>query len=317
MNKMLKEIFITPEVFLKSNMSVNNFYNLKSLLENIKNGGFVLSLENKDWIKYVLSNISSCIPQHRDLLSKLISHLKDRERIEFQPKIGIEPQTEDDWLKIAQNINSIKRINSIFSNKATDYTLTLNHLDSIDLVNEYGYNGSIKRVKTEKELEKIFSIIVAYAKKVTIIDPYFYLHIPRYKVSLEIIAKNFGERRNNKICGNIIIHCRFQENEYGNFQTKLKKWQEVCNFIYSKYGHIITIFVWKEKIGNIKMHDRYLITNQVGLLVAAGLDKDDNQESEFSLKLYEELSNITSPFDRNNPLFDLAFEVTSSSIKTY
>lgn len=113
---MLKEIFLTPEVFLESNMSVSNFYNLKSLLENISRSGFVLSLENRDWTKCVLSNISSC-SKYGDRLRKLIDYLKDRGKIEFQPKTGAQPQTEDDWLKVADSINSIRSINSIFSCK--------------------------------------------------------------------------------------------------------------------------------------------------------------------------------------------------------
>ena len=58
------------------------------------------------------------------------------------------------------------------------------------------------------------------------------------------------------------------------------------------------------------MHERYLVTNQIGLVVGAGLDVNDRSTSEFGLKQYNELNNITSPFDKNNPSFDLVYEIT-------
>ena len=58
------------------------------------------------------------------------------------------------------------------------------------------------------------------------------------------------------------------------------------------------------------MHERYLVTNQIGLVVGVGLDINDRSTSEFGLKQYNELNSITSPFDKNNPSFDLAYEIT-------
>ena len=186
----------------------------------------------------------------------------------------------------------------------------LDDLENIDIGDKYGYGGSIARLKSEKELEKIFSAVVSYAKKLTIIDPYFYPDVYRYKRTLEIIAKNFGERRNNKTKGSIIIHCKFQIDNYNPWEKKLDKWRSICRHIRSDYGHALTICAWKEKQGGIKMHERYLVTNQIGLVVGAGLDVNDRSTSEFGLKQYNELNDITSPFDKNNPSFDLAYEIT-------
>ena len=52
------------------------------------------------------------------------------------------------------------------------------------------------------------------------------------------------------------------------------------------------------------------MTNQIGLVVGAGPDVNDRSTSEFGLKQYNELNDITSPCDKNNPSFDLAYEIT-------
>ncbi len=97
---------------------------------------------------------------------------------------------------------------------------------------------------------------------------------------------------------------------YNPCEKGLDKWRSICRHIHSNYGHTLTIYVWKEKQGGIKMHERYLVTNQIGLVVGAGLDVNDRSTSEFGLNQYNELNDITSPFDKNNPSFDLIYEIT-------
>lgn len=318
-----KEIFLTPQIFSQSHLDEMKYFFLKSLLENIKISGFVMSLNNKEWTKNVSININELSNlKFKDGLSKIFSTLKDCGRVEFEPKSGLLSESEDDWIKIANKTNDKRKIYSIFSTSKNQDITSIQQLADIDISDKYGYKGSVSRLKTEENFDAIFCNALSYAKKIKIIDPYFYIDEDRYKISLELIAKNFGERRGNRNSGIIIINCRF--NYRGQYKTEpkindnmLKKWQNVIAEIYKKYQHIVKIYVWHEKNGSdkIRMHERYLIGDKIGLSFGAGFDISNETESEISIKQYEQLDEVSSQYEENNDVFDLKYEVTASEIR--
>ena len=63
------------------------------------------------------------------------------------------------------------------------------------------------------------------------------------------------------------------------------------------------------------MHDRYIITDQSGISSAAGIDKDDSQQSEWSIKDYSSLNGILEQYKENSSPFDLKYIVTMQEVK--
>jgi hypothetical protein len=310
---MLKEICITPQVFEREHIDFSNWKDIKSLLENIADSGYILGLKNKDWIRTVLENIRCLDPKIKDRLSTIISTLKDRDRIVGHPKSDAFTGTdEDDWYRFAIFLNDIRSFHKIIATQSfKENTISVEELEDIVINQEFGITGSKRNIKTEENLEKILMPFLSYSRKVTIIDPYFYLHLKRFKKTLKIVAECFRERRGQRDKGSIDIHCKWDEiNQYN-----LKAWQQAIRNISNSYDHTIKLYTWERTEGVIKLHDRYFITNQSGLVSAAGNDQDDWQQSEWSIKDYRELNDVLIQYKENSSPFKLKCKVTTSSIE--
>ena len=294
---MLKEVCITPQLFEES-VLINDsaiWKDVKHLLDSLAIGGYIIGLNNKDWIKAVYRTINQIENQkYKELFRKLIERLKDRNRIVGHPKSTIAPHTEDEWLTIAKEIDSVRSVDYIFATQQyCDSVTTPDMLEDMNIAETFGNAGTIHAIKSKKELERIFLPLLSYARKVTIIDPYFDLSTQRYKTTLELIAKCFKNKRGIRDKGEITIHCS------SKVKVNRTKWKEVIGTIYQKYGHIINIKVWESQQDNIKMHDRYIITDQVGIISGAGTDKDDYQQSEWGIKEHETSYEILKQYNEN------------------
>lgn len=310
---MLKEICITPQVFDNNHIDSSNWKDIKNLLETIKNSGYILGLNNNDWYKEVIQKVDK-IDDHKvkEKFKSILSLLKNRGRIYGHPKSSVIPQSENDWLSIAEKLNELREFYSIIATKHyNDKTIDYEDLEDLDISEYFGFTGSRHFIKSEEQLENIFLPLLSYAKKLTIIDPYFYIHEVRYKTTLNIFAKFFKERRGLRDNGTITINCKWDD----KLEYDLKKWSKIISEVSEKYGHIIIFNLWSRKENGIKMHERYLITESTGIFVGAGTDKDDYQQSEWGLKEYHQLDEIRSQYDENADVFKLEYVVTSSNIR--
>ena len=309
---MLKEVCITPQVFDDKQL-VNDsasWKDVKNLLESIYLGGYIIGLNNNDWVKKVREEISQISNQRvKDLFNNLISDLKDRNRIVGHPKGDIKPSNEEEWLSIAENLDSLQKVYSILATQPyLDNVTSIEQLEYMKISETFGITGSKHYIKTDEELKKIFMPLLSYARKVTLIDPYFDISEKRYKSTLYLIAEYFKNKRGLRDSGTIYIHCSSKI-------TIKENWKSIISDIYKKYGHIVIINVWDRKADEIKMHERYIITDQAGIVSGAGTDKDDYQQSEWSIKDYGTLDEILRQYKENSSPFKLKAEITASGIE--
>jgi len=304
---MLKDVFICPQVFTEPTLNSSNWKDIKYLLENIMNSGYIVALKRKQWIRDTNGNISKLEPKVKGPLLKLIKTLKSRERIVEHPISESTIDEESDWLNYALQLNEKRHLFSIFSNRALESTLTLEQLEEININEKYGLTGSKTFTLSSENIEKLLIPFLSYAKKITIIDPYFYIHESRYENSLRIIAKLLGERRGEKQASAIIVNCKW----VGKINNFKRVWENTISEIKNESGQSIEINCWEEQEGSIKMHDRYLITNQSGLVSAAGTNIDVNQQSEWSVKDYREQEDILSQYKSNSSPFNLIYKLST------
>jgi len=318
---MLKEICITPNVFECGHITSANWKDIKNLLEVISNSGFILGLNNKDWKKSVFENIGQLEPMIKDRLSSILSILRDRDRIVGHPKNNrFSGAKEEDWMDVALELNNIRVFYKIIATQAYGgKAFTVKQLEETNISHEFGITGSTRILKTAKNLHKLLLPFLAYSKKITIIDPYFQLDQIKYKDTLKIVAECFRERRGKRECGRILIHCKWNVKSKSEDLVKddLVKWQKTIAKMSGTYNHSIEVHVWAGIDDSVKLHDRYFITNQSGLVSAAGTDVDNRQQSEWSIKKYEELNTVLSQYNKNSSPFKLKGIVTKSSIEYY
>ena len=340
---MLKEFCITPQVFDAEHLA--GFHHpLKSLLEIIESSGYILDLNNGAWARETRQNINNeqQTLKLKDRFNNIYDFLKDRHRIVGHPKGTMQPKNEEDWLLIAKELSQIRPIDTVLATKLYDNsTLSLEQLEDINISEKFGITGSEHHVKSEIELQKIFLPLLSYAKKVTIIDPYFDIAVPRFKKTLDLIAQTFKEKRGTKSSGgsiviNLSIKVFNEKNDLYNYRkdeldtviekrinTKYRtKWQKIINDISKQYDHKIKIFIWdRKKDDTLKMHDRYIITNQAGISSGSGTDKDDYQLSEWGIKKYDTSVDMLNKYkasrdDTNDDsIYKLMYVINSSGVE--
>lgn len=306
---MLKDIFICPQVFTEPTLNSSNWKDIKYLLENIMNSGYIVAIKRKKWIRDTNGNISRLEPKVKYQLLELIKVLKSRERIVEHPIFESNIDEESGWLNYALQLNEKRHLFSILSSSALESTLTLEQLEEININEKFGVTGSKRFTLSSENIEKLLIPFLSYAKKITIIDPYFYIHESRYEDSLRIIAKLLGERRGEKQACTIIVNCKWADKI--NTNGRKEKWEKTIFKIKNESGQSIEINCWEEQEGSIKMHDRYLITNQSGLVSAAGTNIDENQQSEWSIKDYREQGDVLSQYKSNSSPFNLMYKIST------
>jgi hypothetical protein len=304
---MLKEVFITPQVFTEPTINSSSWKDIKYLLESLLNSGYLIGGNRKKWIKDVRWNISFLEPRVKDRLMHIISGLKDRDRIVDHPSLDSQIENEQDWLVFVLKLNAQRNLNSIFATHSQKHILSPEQLEDIDISDRFGVGGSQSLVLSSDNISNILIPFLSYAKKLTIVDPYFYLHETRYEQSLRIMANLLGERRGERQACTIVINCKWASklNNYKNV------WKNIKAKIQDESDHKIEIYCWEEQENSIKMHDRFLITNQSGLVSAAGTNVDDLQQSEWSIKDYRERDNILSNYKENSSPFKLMHHVST------
>ena len=314
---MLKEICITPHAFDLIHMNNGIWKDLNSVLQNLSISGYILGLNNKDWVRAVYDKIMELDPKTKDKLSNTLSTLRDRDRIAGHPKNGNLPSgaQEDDWFKVAQELNDIRKFYRIIATQPyAGQAVSIVQLEDINIPEKFGFTGSTQILKTADNLHELLLPFLSYSKKVTIIDPYFYLHRQQCVKTLDIVAKCFRERRGKQESGRITIHCKWDE---AIIDFNVTKWKEKLNETSKIHNHLIELKAWERKDDGVKLHDRYIITNQSGLVSAAGTDTDHWQQSELSIINYEELNKILSQYKENSSPFELKCAVTASSVEYY
>ncbi len=303
---MLKDIFISPQVFTEPTINPDNWRDIRDLLENIMNSGYLIGLREKSWIRDSNWNISKLEPKVKDRFLRIISTLKDRERIVGHPLEDVILENEIDWLSHVNELHRKRNLHSIFSTHADQMIHGPDYLGDIIISEEYGITGSQRFVLSSACIEAILTPFLSYARKITIIDPYFYIDLDRCENSLRMIASLLGERRGMHQVGSITIHCRSDESRKNNLH---KTWANCIKDIKFTSGHKIEINCWRQKESSIKMHDRYLITNQAGLVSAAGTNVDDFQQSEWSIKKYGELQSVLIQYKENSSPFEFDYKI--------
>jgi hypothetical protein len=300
---MLKEVFISPQVFTEPTINRYSLKDVKFLLENLKMSGYLVGIGKHKWRRDVRSRISRLDKSFQDKLNNLITILHKRNRIVDFPIQDNTISDESEWLELVLQLHEQRNLYSIFATHSGKNILSLESLDDVDIPEEYGLSGS-KRIKlSENNMGEILLPFLSYAKKLTIVDPFFYVNNQNTKTSLELIASMLGERRGNQLKGSIDIHCRWDWN--AKPKPNRREWPKIIKKIHDDYGHSICIKTWEQQPGDIRIHDRYLITNQGGLVSAAGTSIDAFKNSEWSIKDYGELAAVKDDYKDNSSPFEL------------
>lgn len=293
---MLYDYACTPQIFSNEALEINSahFTLLTMFLRGVLDNGMIADLNNGDWKKNVIQNINHLPPKYKDKIAHLYQSLKDKNLIVGHKKSDLKPSNEEEWLKLAELSNEKEPFYGIISLLESDLSHSLEDMLESDKWIQRSRTHYV--VQNEENLRKELKPVLSYARKVTLIDPYFSTLRSKYRTTLGIIAELLRSQRGNVQKGMIEIHIRYKAGET-DASTFLNSWMRSSQEIFQKHGHICKMFQWDKAES---WHDRYIITDQCGIHVGAGLDDRNEGKSTWSKLDYSTLSDIVKDFRENS-----------------
>lgn len=284
---LLYEFAITPDVFDTHVISdLASEKDLKQILKGVRENGIIADLHRSRWSQHVHDiRVPSLRPEVRDRVLSLLKSLHDRNRIVRHPKrLEGDPTTDEQWLQLA--IESHRRVpfTQIIAGRelcdgCTVAGLPLTPLT--DVLDSPGWDAR-KRSKTltksESDFRTTLSPLLRHARVIRLIDPYLVPRTARFFATIKLVIELAGKRGYGQpIDCRIDIHAgdpsRYDDGDFAgeSAQERLSAWQSALRAI-DISPHRVRVFLWKNYNGGESLHDRFIITDQIGITVPGGLD---------------------------------------------
>ena len=279
---MLYEFAIIPDVFDQSLIVADTALGviLVELLRGISDNGLIADLNKKGWAKYVQAEVTNLSPALRDKIITCLNILDDRHRLVRHPRSATgDPATGDEWLSVAlDSHNRIEFHGIILSDAllarcrgASCYLGLSTVLDSAPWL---ARRRSLTIHKTLSEYRQILVPVLRHAKTLSMVDPYLNAHEQRYRDMVDLCSALMGNRAHDRLPGRIQIHTHINHQEPEGHDTNyyLAQWRGALTPLATRDGHRFKVFIWRGRPGDKAFHDRFILTDQCGISIPAGLD---------------------------------------------
>lgn len=279
-----------PKIFDKNLNPSSNFYytHMYFYIDMIIRNGIILDNEKKEIFKVINQYINLWPQQHKKKIKEKIKKLEKNNRI-VSIKADNKNTTDreckiDNICDIFYSICNEKSDGIIIHNSCYSNINKDSNVMNIDDIEEKFYERLKKSSYTiDKdydigEFEEVIMLpIFKYCKSIKIIDRVFGNHIdsnrlhikPNYRNGLENIVKMIVKSNKNHEKLNIEIYTSIHHKS-----TKIPEKMNVINTFISdlnkRHNVNITCYI-KEQYGEIN-HDRYILTNQIGIHIGRGID---------------------------------------------
>jgi len=315
---LFNEFALTPQLFSKDYCERDSVTGKEILyfLKQLRTNGLIANINKNQWMKAVIEYRNELSPEYRDKLSKVFEYLQDHHRIvEHETVVEENISSEMDWLNVAMKEDEIKPYAAMLFTgeveKPNSKTYTVEEVMEHDLLD--GLSTGLNLVHAIENIRKHVEDFLLYAKKLTIIDPYF-TYNQKDDDALMMYAELFGKRRGNRYKNKkMIVHTLYNtKDRYHDPDSDAYKdrWITVCKRIHEKYHHRITINLWDDR----SMHDRFMITNQGGISAGRGFGINEKLDSYWVLMDDNTRSQKLNYFNPNvNPNIKLVLSLNESS----
>lgn len=268
---LLSEYALTPDIFYPTSYSSDEVGRicLQSLKEVLLNEGLVRDLRNGAWHSVFDNNTRSLHLRGKELLKKLISQHR---LCPFQEVLDNEPITDREWCQEALASNQINPITGVITTKNVAANFRKEReVASIDRLSSapwwHSRSSSVRLEKTTEAYKENLQLILRCANSIMFIDPH-----------LDPTRKNYGQFVSllEVMCDRepaplIEIHrvCYYGSGPRRDI-IKPPEWKkrfyDAWDSNLRNAGLSVKVFIWDN------FHDRYLISDLVGICLANGFD---------------------------------------------
>src|SRR5215217_3934273 len=317
---MLYEFAITPEVFDKPTLSVDPSLAvvLVELLIGLRLNGMVANLHKDKWIRHVKDErIALLSPSLKDKLLTCLDILQNRHRLVKHPRSAIgDPGTDDEWLDLALESHTRIPFHGIVLSQGLltscghncDAFVELNEVLDSSMWENRPHTRTLRKVRSD--YRNALMPVLRHARALTLVDPYMSCQESRYFNTVKLCADLLGQRGHDVLRGRIHIHAGNPERDSNNpemVEDRLSAWERKLRpLIDAWHPHRFRVFLWDQRAGGERLHERYILTDQVGIAVTAGLDYRDHSapksttwallDEKDRARRLEDYDRATSPF---------------------
>lgn len=319
---MLHEFAFSPDVFFPSAFGVktdqgvfipgedHGHLALTSLWKGIERFGVIRDLSDGKWGGALDGREVNLHVRSRELLKKLRSNGRV---VPASAQIARSPAAEEDWLAEALASHTAEpQITQFFgtdqfcaSLKAADHQDLPRGISKMPFCSPFSGGGcSIKVNRDIVAYTKTLRPLIKYSRSLMFIDPYLDLEAANYKDFLillkEIASINPGV--------DIELH-RHIKPAYGGQLRSASNWKQSFDRVLSADPVLkslrIQVFIWDE------FHDRYLISNLMGISVPYGFDTTKkNEATRWSMLSAQDTNDVREEFTKGDPLFRRKLQLT-------
>jgi hypothetical protein len=333
---MLYEFALTPGLFDRGTAGDRALgLALCHLLDDLCGCGLVADFGEQRWQAEITTRIQALPESPRCRVQSLLKLLKDRNRLVPQPHSAY--AREVDWLRVALDAHTLHPFHRVVTEPGSKGVPLSDDARVITLSDDPDFDlrvwppdsaGSKEISRTERAFRRALEPVLCFARKVSLIDPHMAARQPegarnwKYLRMLGLCAELLGRHpRAERRSGEIQIHTGLPRPPKGAKllwlplkldewrREQLPAWKEELETLHAKYGHTFQVFLWADRpdVKAPRLHDRYIVTNQCGLLSTHGLDcyEDSNSTTTLSLLSEEHRARIWKQYQENSGTFVL------------
>jgi len=311
---MLREFAFSPAVFLSSAYGVTTadgiFYPsedhghlaLNTLRKGLERGGVVRNLAGGEWLRTVVNAQEGLHPRSREVISKI----QKAGRVVPAPlQAAAHPGNEKEWLcEAIASHQAEPRLSQFFGTdsfgaavSAADYQQLPKGISRLPFFEPFAGGGcSVKVKRTLADYVNVLRPVFKHSRSLMFIDPYLDLEASNYRDFVGLL------REVAKVGPDVHVelHRQIRVAGPGSQFVPAEEWHHRIRRAIDADPKLrplkIDIFVWDE------FHDRYLISNLMGISIPFGFDTSNKQdETRWALLTPEDTDDIRTEFSPGDP----------------
>lgn len=275
---LLSEYALIPDVFDSTSYSSEEIgrIHLQGLKEVLLDEGLVRDLRDGAWRTVFSDNRRPWHLRGKELLKKLVAQKRFRC---CPPALPNNPTTDCEWCHEALRSHQALPMGGIVATKpVADAFHRESLVASIDRLSSAPWwadrSPSVRLPRTLAAYEENLKLVLQCANSVMFIDPHLDPSRPHYREFISLLGTMVG--RNPAPLIEVHRVCYFSSGRARKLIPK-EEWKSRFHNAWASHlqtaGLSVEVFIWDD------FHDRYLISNLVGILMPNGFDTTTNSKS--------------------------------------
>lgn len=311
--KMLHDIAITPDVFQYASSDQNGKRELEALWKHFEENVLIANLQNGEWARHI-GNLELSPAVKDQVLCQLKKFHSSHRMFDCPPSHSDSSKTVDWFL---ESIRLIKQgmIHAVVTCESTRLEKNISHHNIIDFPVNTGdyYIDRIKKTQqanlTKKlsNMQDVLEPFLRHARIVKMIDPYIVsgkqkaissepqindYRRNRHRNIIDLIANLLGHYAGRRTPGRIEIYTSINKSDAKKRREEMEKdivqyreeWEAFLSVLSQKYyTHNISITLLDKDNYDHYLHDRYILTDQAGIMLPAGIEEQETKEENWVL----------------------------------